>query len=278
MLSTNQKGWVFFFNLLITAGFHQCQTLIISRHVNWPLGVVYLMLKVLDGVIQRNAITEVTSCLPLRQRGELRRLWVMRTCVLPFPSVELQNSSSWIPWLLPSTGDLLCLVLSTSVSALQACFLLHAQIPTVVIHIQLTESANRDIPGGCGSAVMLLLSKVKSAGRGLWCCRSGSRVLPWSVGIIVDEDEEGVRVFPKQIQIFTPRHWPSYSDQKEMRMKNHNVLGHCWDHRCPWERPYGTSSPWKQRCWDACLRVWSSLQGMCVQISLLHKPCHLFPL
>lgn len=60
----------------------------------------------------------------------------MRICALPFPSAELQNGSSWILWLPPSIGHLLFLVPRTSVSSLQASFLLHAQILTLVIHIQ----------------------------------------------------------------------------------------------------------------------------------------------
>lgn len=47
-------------------------------------------------------------------------------------------------------------------------------------------SANSDIPLGCGNAVMLLLSTVKSAATGLWCSRSRLRVLLWSAGIAVE--------------------------------------------------------------------------------------------
>lgn len=153
MLSTNQKG-CFFFNLLITAGFHQCQTLIISRHVNWPLGVVYLMQKVLDGVIQRNAITEVTSCLPVSWREELKSLWAMRTCVLTFPSAELWNGSLWILWLPPSIGDLLFLVPCTPVSSLQVCeFFTLTQSNFGDAH---AVSANSAVPLWCGSLTAAL--------------------------------------------------------------------------------------------------------------------------
>lgn len=79
------------------------------------------MQKVLDGVIQRNAITEVTSCLPVSWREELKSLWAMRTCALTFPSAELWNGSLWILWLPPSIGDLLFLVPCTPVSSLQVC-------------------------------------------------------------------------------------------------------------------------------------------------------------
>lgn len=165
------------------------------------------MLKVLDGVIQRNAITEVTSCLPLSQKEELRRLWATRTCVLPFPSAELQNGSSWIPWLPPAIGDLLFLVPCTLVFSLQASFLLHTVINFGDPH---PVSANSDSPPGCGNAVMLLLTMVKSAGKSLWCSRSGLRsccgvqVSSWK-GVC---KEEGFKVFPKRIQIqtFKSRH------------------------------------------------------------------------
>lgn len=72
------------------------------------------------------------------------------------------------------------------------------------------------------------------------------------------------------------------SDHQEVGTESHTVPGHSWGHRqlrsVPESGSLVPSSPWRQGCRDACFRVGSPLQDVCMQTSLFAKPRHLFPL